>query len=69
MAEYTKVKIPAGSEEEDAGFAADSGVGKSPCSNTFTMAAAGATGSQGGIGIFKSPQWVKPYNGSRWRYD
>lgn len=47
------------SKEENAGFPADAGVGRSPCSNTLTIAAAEATVRQVGRGTFKSPQWKK----------
>jgi hypothetical protein len=58
-------EVFAGSKEEDPGLAADGGVGRSPCSNTLTIAAVGATVREVGKGIFKASQWIKPYNDGR----
>jgi len=61
MAPYTKAKFLQDPKKKTPVLQQMAVLG-SPCSNTLTIAAAEATVSQVGKGIFKEPQWIKSSN-------
>ena len=61
MAQYTKAKFLQDPKKKTPVLQQTAVLG-SPCSNTLTIAAAEATISHAGKGIFKALQWIKSSN-------